>query len=366
MRILLLSRYHEEAASSRVRFYQYLPYLRQQGMSIKITPFFYDGYVPDRFKSKIYLNRTIADFARRLFAVVGSSHFDLLWIQGELFPKAPAILERLLALFGKNYVVDYDDAIFSYYEDSKNPLFSRILRHKIDVVMRKAKLVIAGNEFLAQRARNAGAKWVEILPSVVDLGRYPPRSILNHDENTFTIGWIGSPITAQFLLPLTPVFETITKAASVSVPAGVRIKLIGSGEITFHKVIPEIVEWNPQTEVSELQSLDVGIMPLQEDHPLAPWKCGYKIIQYFAAGIPVVASPVGVNTKIVCNGENGYLADSPEEWIDALQKMREDRLQTAKMGQAGRKLVENEYCLPITAPKLISLFENLEVIDQEH
>ena len=349
----MLSRYHSEGASGRVRFYQYIPYLREHGFDIKIAPLFYNGYVSSLFTKKRNPGRILCDYIKRVIEILRSRSFDFLWIQGELLPKMPAILERTLNAAGINYIVDYDDAIFSYYEDSKNPVFSKLLRNKIDVVMKNAVLVIAGNDYLARRAIDAGAKHVKILPSVIDLNNYPAPATQPQDKNTFTIGWTGTPITAKFLHYLSPVFEEISKDKNI------KIKLVGSGAISLGKAIPEIAEWSLKTEVSEMQSFDVGIMPL-DNHPFSLGKCGYKIIQYFACGKPVVASPVGVNKKIVRNGENGFLASTPEEWSKAFSVMRDNHKMTLKMGIAGRKLVEKEYCLQVTAPKLLSFFNELK------
>jgi glycosyltransferase involved in cell wall biosynthesis len=116
----------------------------------------------------------------------------------------------------------------------------------------------------------------------------------------------------------------------------------------------ESIAWSEQTEVQSIANFDIGIMPLL-DEPFARGKCGYKLIQYMACGLPVVASPVGVNSQIVEHGVNGFLADTPEQWEHALQTLLTDASLRQRMGQAGRAKVEREFCIQVTGPRLAAL-----------
>ncbi|MBN1964721.1 MAG: glycosyltransferase family 4 protein, partial [Anaerolineae bacterium] len=219
---------------------------------------------------------------------------------------------------------------------------------KIDTVMRKAVLVVAGNEYLASRARQAGAKEVATLPSVVDASRY--EVIEAQGKQRLTIGWIGSPTTALFL-------HACRKALGHAVTHyDARLVLIGSGSIQVGKLPLEIQPWSEDTETTAIKAFDIGIMPMP-DNPWTRGKCGYKLIQYMASGIPVIASPVGVNSDIVEHGHNGFLATEPEEWIEALSRLISDADLRARMGAAGRAKVDTEYSLQIMAPKLLAILE---------
>src|SRR5512138_1145517 len=142
MHILVLTRYARLGSSSRVRFYQYFPYLRSQGVQITSAPFFDDEYV-----RRIYSNQPVGFFyvlqayLKRLLQVVRSSRSDLLWIEKELFPWLPAWAEKILSFFGIRYVVDYDDAVFHRYDMHKSKAMRMLVGHKIDQVMRHAALV---------------------------------------------------------------------------------------------------------------------------------------------------------------------------------------------------------------------------------
>jgi glycosyltransferase involved in cell wall biosynthesis len=346
LRVLLLSRYGRQAASSRVRSYQYLPYLRELGIHVESRPLFDDRYIQHLYRGRRRLATPIlAGYARRLWQLATVPRFDLLWIEYELFPWLPAWFERLLARMGVPYVVDYDDAIFHRYDSHRSPLVRRILGRKIDQVMRGARLVIAGNDYLAERAQRAGASRVERIPTVVDLDRY--RVPTPSENGRYTIGWIGQPLTVPYLQL---VRDALAEVCSVT---GARVTLVGSGPVTLDHVPVDVRPWSEDSEVAELQQFDVGIMPLRD----APWergKCGYKLIQYMACGLPVVASPVGASRRIVEHGVNGFLASDGAEWVQALRALRDPALRT-RMGTAGRATVEDGYCVQVFAPRLASL-----------
>lgn len=350
MNILLLSRYGNLGASSRLRFYQYLPFLRQNSLNVTVAPLLDDEYLRNLYSGKNKNNfNIVANYFKRSKSLLNSGIYDLIWIEGEIFPWLFSWCESLLPTFGIPYVIDFDDALFHRYDQHKNSIVRLLLGSKIDKVMRSATLVIAGNEYIAKRAHGAGAKRVECLPTVIDLERYPYSHTLNN--KVFTIGWIGTPSTSNYL--------KFIKNALSSVCAGgkARLLLIGPGYVEMDGVPVEIRNWSENREVDDLLSIDVGIMPLL-DGPWERGKCGYKLIQYMACGIPVVASPIGVNAKIVDQGINGLLANTDSEWEKALLLLREDIDLRIKMGQAARRKVESEYNLGVTGPRLLKLLRS--------
>jgi glycosyltransferase involved in cell wall biosynthesis len=243
-------------------------------------------------------------------------------------------------------VVDYDDAAFHRYDLHHATTVRWLLGHKIDQVMKRAALVVAGNSYLADRARQTGSKRVEILPTVVDLSRYAPRLLRRRGE--FVIGWIGSQSTTRYLLPLAEVWKQVTRWEGTS------LRLVGSGNLNFPAVALDLWDWSESTEVEAVQSFTVGVMPLPDD-PWARGKCGYKLIQYMACGLPVVASPVGANLEIVEHGLTGYLAATEAEWLNALNQLRSQPQVCEEFGCAGRKKVERHYSLEATAPRMVEL-----------
>jgi glycosyltransferase involved in cell wall biosynthesis len=347
---LMLTRYGRLGASSRMRFAQYLPWLEAAGWRISAAPLFSDGYVrglQENTRSPLELLRAYTGRAR---ALLGSHRFDLLWIEKETLPWLPAWLEQALLSNAVPYVLDYDDAVFHSYDQHRSPWVRCLLAGKHPALMRGAALVVAGNPYLADFAQAAGARRVEVVPTVVDMARYPvPASSALMPGERPTVGWIGQRTTARFLTPLVPVFQALGAEGRARFTAvGIDAAALGLPMAS--------VPWAEDTEVASISGFDVGIMPLV-DEPFERGKCGYKLIQYMACGLPVVASPVGVNSQIVEHGVNGFLAETTQQWAQALRTLAADPALRARMGQAGRRRIEREYCLQVTGPLLAALLK---------
>jgi glycosyltransferase involved in cell wall biosynthesis len=347
MKILLLSRYGRLGASSRVRSYQYLPFLARYGIDVTVAPLLGDDYLMALYGGH---GRRPADYIsayfQRLARLFTADRYDLLWLEYELFPWLPAWVERWLTWRGIPYIVDYDDAIFHRYDLHPYPLIRRVLGRKIDHVMRGAALVLAGNDYLAQRARCAGAERVECLPTSLDLDIYPPPQ-RSQPALPVTVGWIGTPVTQHYLDAVAGVLEKLYRET------GTRVILIGAGEVSMPFPC-EVRPWSEATEVADLQTLDIGIMPLS-DTPWERGKCGYKLIQYMACGKPVVASPVGINMYLVKHGVNGLLATTEKEWEAALRSLIGDAALRERMGQAGRHRVEQDFSVQANERRLADI-----------
>lgn len=355
MTLLALPRYGWLGASSRVRLGQFLPTLAAAGIHVDVSPLLDDAYVRRYNAGQPRDRRALAAaFARRLAVLAQSSRHDLVWIEKELLPMVPASAERAL-LRGRPYVLDYDDATFHTYDLHPDPRVRRWLGRKIDRLMRGAALVVVGNEYLARRAHQAGARRVEVLPSVVDVARYGP--LAPEHEGPFTIGWIGSPGSEQVL-------EAFRETAlALTARPGIRLVLVGASARALPGVPHETWPWSEATEVEAMRAFHVGIMPL----PDSPWergKCGFKLIQCMAVGRAVVASPVGANAEIVVNGVTGVLAGSPPDWNATLTRLHVDAAFRTRIGAAGRARVESMYSLSVVAPRLSELLQSFQTGDQ--
>jgi glycosyltransferase involved in cell wall biosynthesis len=348
MRVLLLSRYSDRA-SSHLRCFQYIPYFKRYGIEVTPAPLFGEYYLEALFEGrKRPVSRMLLDYVRRLYRLLTAGNFDLLWLHIEAFPWLPPAAESLLTLHKIPYVLDCDDAWFHRYDLHPRPLVRRLLGGKIDWVMRHARLVVAGNNYTREHARVAGARWVECLPTVVDLNDFPLRP--RRSDGMYTIGWLGSPSTATYLRE-----ERFRRALeAVCTGGGSRVVLVGAGLVKLLGVPVECHEWTRETEAVEVQGFDVGVSPLS-DGPFERGKCAFKLVQYMAAGRPAVVSPVGYHLELVKDGENAFLASSTQEWVDALNRLRGDRVLAQNVGQAARKLVEESYCLQARAPELAEM-----------
>jgi glycosyltransferase involved in cell wall biosynthesis len=347
MRLLALTRYSSLGPSSRVRFYQYVPYLTSCGVELQVAPLLGDDYVRSLYSGgRQSVLSVVMAYINRVARLMNSRSFDLLWVEKGLFPWLPAWVESSLVGQGIPYVADYDDAVFHRYDMHANPIIRALLGKSIDSVMRHATTVVVGNDYLAERARRAGAKKIEYLPSVVDVNRY---SVREKTGKQFRIGWIGSPITAPYLGLIKEALEEASRKLDVV------LVLVGAGDQDpLPGIEKEVLPWSEDSEVAHIQSFDVGIMPLP-DGPFERGKCGYKLVQYMACGLPVVASPVGVNTRIIEQGKTGFLASSNADWMQALVMLSRNANMRNELGKAGRKKIEQEYSLQISAPRLLEI-----------
>jgi glycosyltransferase involved in cell wall biosynthesis len=334
--VLALTRYAEQGASSRVRMLQYLPHLERVGVDVRACPLLSNAYV-----SALYAGRRpdIFDLARsyasRLRDVLDAGSEAVLWVEKELLPWLPAGFERLLLRRGQRIIVDCDDAIWLRYQrDAPAPLRA-LLRGKIEWLFRRAAAVTAGNAWIAEHALRAGARDVRLLPSVVDLDRYAAR-MPPPPGGPCRIGWIGSPATVHYLRMLGPVLR------AVAAQAPIELACVGGGMLPLDGVAVVSREWNAATEAEEIRRFDIGIMPLT-DGPWEQGKCGYKLIQYMASGVPVIGSRVGANPQIIAEGEDGLLAGGNAEWIAVLLRLIGDPDLRLRLAQAGRRKVERAY-----------------------
>lgn len=343
----MFTRYGRLGASSRLRSLQYLPWLEAAGISCNVQPLFSDEMLSTKYCVGRYRFSTLLRvYAQRISKLLQRQRFDLVWIEKEALPWLPAWLESRL-LHGIPYVLDYDDALFHNYDRHRSEWVRLFLGHRLDYLMARARLVLGGNDYLAQRARDAGASWVEVIPTVIDLDRYVVKRRGGTQGSVPRVVWIGSPSTTRYLAAIEAPLSSLSRYLSF------KLRVIG-GTVDMPGVDVECIRWTEDTEVASIAQCDVGIMPLNA----SPWelgKCGYKLIQYMACGLSVVASPIGVNAQIVRDGENGFLANSADTWTNRLgQLLRDPDLRTA-MGDAGRQRVEAEYCVQQVAPRLTRL-----------
>lgn len=350
MNLLLLPKYGPLAASARQRFLQYIPHLEAHGVRTTVSPLLGDDYLAEKFRSgRAPARAAAAAILRRLRAILSARRYDLALLHYEAAPYAPAVLERLLGA-GVPYVVDYDDAIFHNYDRHRSALVRRLLGHKIEQVIARSSGALCGSPYLYEYARRLAPR-AALLPTVVDLALYPPAPAPRAAAGgrPFTIGWIGSPSTAEYLHALGEPLRALAAEAPL------RFLCVGSGPLQLPGVPLELRPWREEREIADLSEMDVGVMPLP-DSPWARGKCGFKLIQYMASFAPVVASPVGANPGIVLGEEGpaGLLADSPQEWLAALRRLRDEPALRARMGRCGRAAVEARYSLRVAAPRLLA------------
>ncbi len=348
VKVSVLSRYGQLGASSRLRMMQFAPALAKAEIEAEYLPLFDDHYIDQLYGGTSRLGSIARAYRRRIADLARAGRADAIWLEKEALPWVPAGLERAAMPRAIPIVSDYDDAVFHRYDLHRSAIVRRLLGRKIDRIMAASTLVMAGNAYLADRARAAGARRVEIVPTVVDTDRYRVRPAPSSSVPP-VIGWIGSPSTwRDYLQPMLPLLIQIAREE------GARIHVIGSNAPADLHPLVEMLPWREEDEVDRIRRMDIGIMPL-DDTPWARGKCGYKLIQYMACGVPVVASPVGVNSEIVEHGVNGFLARTPDEWREVLRILIRDPALRARMGAAGRRKIEKQFSLQHWGPRVAEL-----------
>lgn len=249
-------------------------------------------------------------------------------------------------------VYDFDDALHVGSVGSASPIAAALKREsgRWRSYVRSARLVIAGNAHLAAVAtRERGVGRVEVVPTCIDPGRYPLRR--HGPAEQLTVGWIGSPSTAPYL-------EQALGAVERVVASGVSLRLLVIGaELGIDRPWLECRPWSLADEPAAVASFDVGLMPMPDDE-WSRGKCGYKLLQYFAAGVPAIASRVGVAPQMV-GSDRGLLATGDEEWVAALRELAADAGQRTQMGKSARAFVEREYSYTRWAPELARMIAEL-------
>jgi len=290
---------------------------------------------------------------RRLRDFRSLDEFDVVVLQKRLFSAFDFHYIRNKA---KRLVFDVDDAIM--VKPDAMPKESRRRRVRFERAIAESDLVFAGNSYLMKVVQELGAKAI-LIPTCIDLNRYPASVVRPSGmEGPLHLGWIGSQSTLPYLEELKPIFRELGQKP---VPMDLTIICNTFFDDCGMPVCKKI--WSSETEVRDLMGLDIGLAPLPEN----PWTIGKsatKVVQYMAAGLPVITSPVGANAEIVQDGVNGFHAKDIREWVDRILSLAEHRDQRIKMGIAGRQLVEKSYSVQGVFPRMYEGLKGL-VLQQD-
>ena len=243
----------------------------------------------------------------------------------------------------RRLIYDFDDAVMYQARRPDRPHGGRMRRFRR--TMGRADLVIAGNPILADHAQEAGARQVEIVPTGLDVSKFPAKQTYQLRDGPRLV-WIGSRSTLKQLAAVRGMLEAVGQAAP-----GAVLRIIADAEFAVDGLRVENLPWSLAAEGRLLAESDIGIAPLP-DTPYARGKCGFKVLQYMAAGLPVVAGPVGVNAEYVRPEETGLWARSAEEWAAAVRRLAADAALRERLGRAGRRRIEAEFDFAVLAPKV--------------
>jgi glycosyltransferase involved in cell wall biosynthesis len=355
MRLLaIVPSVYDTSPGQRFRLEQWDPYLRQLGVEITYAAFEDSElsatlHKPGNVGKKMRL--IVKAFGRRAGVVRSLRGYDAVYMFREAALLGPPIFERLVHRSGLPTIFDFDDAVFVPYVSPSNGYLSYLkFPAKTKTICRLATHVIAGNPYLADYARQYNSN-VSIVPTTIDTEKYVmvPRK---HDNQVPVIGWSGSFSTVQHLDALAGALKRLARKENF------RLVVIGTPVYKIDGVDVEALPWRSATEVSDLRQIDIGIMPLP-DESWSRGKCGLKALQYMALRIPTVCSPVGVNSEIIQDGVNGFLASTEDEWVEKLTKLLHDKNLRQQLGAAGRTTVETNYSAAVQAPRVFEILRSV-------
>ena len=354
MRLLaIVPSMYDTSPGQRFRIEQWEPLLRQRGVEITYAPFeneLLHGLLYKAGNMGGKLAQVSRGFARRLSLINSVKQFDAVYIFREAALLGPAVFERMIKRRRVPIVFDFDDAVFVSYRSPSNGYLSYLkFAAKTKTICRLASHVIVGNSYLADYARQFNPH-VTIVPTTIDTEKYSVRH--SNPSDIPVIGWTGSFSTVQHLDTLRGALQKLAEREKF------RLRVIGTPEYRLEGVPVEAIPWRSESELDDLRPIDLGVMPLPND-AWSKGKCGLKALQFMALGIPTICSPVGVNTEIIQDGENGFIADTEQEWVDKMGRLLRSVELRNQLGLAGRATVDQKYSAIAQAPRVYEVLESI-------
>ncbi|MFY7667767.1 MAG: glycosyltransferase family 4 protein [Crocinitomicaceae bacterium] len=353
-KILFIAPYpFDEAPSQRFRFEQYFNYLKENNFEIHFSPFLDQKTWKTLYSEGKVLRKmlgVVRSFLKRFLLLFTLYKYDFVFIHREASHIGPPIFEFLIAkVFRKEYNYDFDDAIWLPNYSETNARFHRLKAYwKVRYCIKWAGSISAGNNYLANYARKFNSN-VQVIPTTIDTENHHNLQTDYHQEK-LVIGWTGTHTTMRYLDFIVPVIKELEQKYDFE------FLIISNEAPAYHLKSLRFLKWKRETEIADLARISIGIMPLEMDI-WSEGKCGFKGLQYMSLGIPALMSPVGVNTQIVSHSENGFLPIKLEDWKVQLEKLLTDVDLRKKIGEAGKKTINERYSVLSNQSNYLSLFQ---------
>lgn len=351
MKVYALTKYSNDGASSRVRFFNLVEPLRQRGVDVALFPLLSNSVLRLFYRTKRHRRFTLAIATwKRIILVLKLQESNILWIEKEIVFGLPDIMEKLLFPRLIQTIIDYDDAVYLNYQDHRLKQYGRIQKFKR--YAREAGCITAGSESIINTMHDWGCKRIRKVPSTVSVGRYPLHC---HSaiRGYIIIGWIGTPKTVHFLELLKRVLQILSEYRPI------RVHIVGA-KWECPGVDVRCFAWSGESEANLVGEFDVGVMPLN-DGVWEAAKCGYKLIQYMAAGVVPVGSRVGENRYLIQEGITGYLASTEDEWIQTLLLLASNAELRSVIGSQAREYALRKYDTEVAASAVHEVFNAVTV-----
>ncbi len=354
--LILVAHRPGRSPSQRYRFEQYIPYLEKQGFEFVWSPLLNEKDDATFYGKGSAVKKAgilLKGHLQRQKDVSRFKEFDIIFIQREASFFGSSYFEKHAYKSGKKVIFDFDDAIWLADTSAANKKWEWVKDpSKFNTNVANAHMILAGNRYLAERAKENAKGEVHIVPTTVDTDNHIPKPELRGKEK-ICIGWSGSFSTIKHFEEVLPVLNELNK----KYPGKLQFKVYGDALYRGSELGINGIAWSAKGEVDMLNSFDIGIMPLPNDE-WAKGKCGLKALTYMSCAVPVVMSAVGVNTEIGSDG-NALLVNSKEDWMDALTKLIENKTLREELGKRGRKVVEERYSVNAYKGKYLELFKSL-------
>lgn len=337
--------------SARFRVRQYLPALRKGGVDVtEYCPRISQaarlpgklGQVRVRYFPPLLVGQALTNLVCRIPGVVGSYKADVTWLERNFVPG----LDGLSGVIHTPLVLDIDDAIWLY-----NPLGAKT----VGKLVNRANMVFAGNQYLADWCSQF-CENIRIIPTAIDTERFHPREQAKPEGAPFVVGWTGTSGNFRFLEMIAPALSEFFHASPTARFLVVADKRPHLPELPQDQI--DFVPWSASTEHLLVQEMDVGLMPI-DDTDLSRGKCSFKMLQYMAAGVPVVASPFGMNGEVFAAGDIGYAPITHSDWIDALRLCERDRDQRLRQGKNGHDIILSRFSAEVVAKVIGDSFRSM-------
>ncbi|MFN5324902.1 MAG: glycosyltransferase family 4 protein [Bacteroidota bacterium] len=356
-RILFIAQHRpDRSPSQRFRFEQYLEFLQSRGYDYDFSYLISQAddkvfYAPGNLFRKAFI--FIKSAFKRIVDLTHISRYDIVFVQREAFMTGSSWFEKRFSKSKARLVFDFDDAIWNHDVSEGNKSFAWLKdASKTERIIAYSDLVIAGNRYLFDYASRFNSN-VLIIPTTIDTDEYKPTDV-NKSGNSVVIGWSGSITTIKHFELAVPFLRTLKSKFG----SRIEIRVIGDGSYRNEELGIVGKPWTKQTELHDLSSFDIGIMPIPDDD-WSKGKCGLKGLQYMALAIPAVMSPVGVNSEIIQHGSNGYLASTDEEWVKCISSLIDDADSRKSMGLAARQTVIDKYSVHSQKENYLKAFEGM-------
>ncbi len=348
--LVFYPKYGIKSPSFRTRFLSYKDYLIKNNVDVKTKQLFSDTFYNKRiFEKKINFLNIFLFYYKRLVDLIFRKKPFVALTHIELLPYVPYLAEIILLIRRIPYIVDIDDAVYLRFENNNKLLFL-LDKIKFNFMLSNCSAILAGNQYHYNYLKKFNNK-IYYIPTNIDFSKYNYRNYPKKHK-TFTIVWIGTPSTTIYLQKIINVLNKIKQQNNIN------IKIIGADKKMIKNLDCYHIDWNENTEVSEISKCHLGIMPLLNTN----WelgKCAYKILQYMSLKIPVIASPVGVNSQIITDTQNGMLAKDEEEWYSKILEIINDRDLSNKISNNGYETVKKQFNLENYKLSFFKIIKNI-------